>query len=129
MVVDDEPDHIELVQILLRRAHVPNPVLTFTDSADALAFLRELHPGPDAAVLGPGVLFLDLKMPKVHGFVLLKWLRQQSHFDSMAIAVLSGSDMPEDRLRSEKLGADRYLVKFPAAEIFAEICGAGLVCA
>src|SRR5689334_243850 len=94
LVVDDNPDDIFFLRRLLDRAEVTNPIITFTDSADALAFLRALDEGPDAAVLRPGVLFLDLKMPKIHGFVLLKWLRRQSGFDPMKIAVLSGSDEP-----------------------------------
>jgi CheY-like chemotaxis protein len=121
LVVDDNPDDIFFLRRLLERAAVANPVITFMDSADALAFLRALDEGPDAAVLRPAVLFLDLKMPKIHGFVLLKWLRRQPGFDSMKIAVLSGSDEPKDRLRAEKLGADEYLVKFPDAAVVAEV--------
>jgi CheY-like chemotaxis protein len=121
LVVDDNPDDIFFLRRLLSRAQVANPVITFTDSVDALAFLRALDEGPDAAVLRPGVLFLDLKMPRIHGFVLLKWLRRQVGFDRMKIAVLSGSDEPKDRLRAEKLGADEYLVKFPEAPVLAEL--------
>lgn len=121
LVVDDNPDDIFFLRRLLERGQVGNPVITFTDSADALAFLRALEEGPDAAVLRPAVMFLDLKMPKIHGFVLLKWLRRQSGFDPMKIAVLSGSDEPKDRLRAEKLGADEYLVKFPEAAILAGV--------
>jgi CheY-like chemotaxis protein len=124
LIVDDEPDDVALIRLLLRKAEVPNPVLTFTDSGEALAFLREVTASPEAAVLTPCVMLLDIKMPKVHGFVLLKWARRQSTLDRMRILMLSGSDEPKDHLRAEKLGADGYLVKFPSADVLAELIGA-----
>src|SRR4051812_41578669 len=121
LVVDDNPDDIFFLRRLLTKAEVTNPVIPFTDSAEALSFLRALEEGPEGALLRPGVMFLDIKMPKIHGFVLLKWLRRQVGFDLMKIAVLSGSDEPRDRTRAEKLGADEYLVKFPDPRILAGV--------
>lgn len=124
LVVDDDPDAIFLIRRLLDRAGCGHPVITFQDSADALAFLRSFTESPRPAGPMPCVMFLDIKMPKVHGFVLLKWVRQQAQFDEMRVAMLSGSDEPSDRLRAEKLGADHYLVKFPPAETVAEVIAA-----
>lgn len=124
LVIDDDPDDIFFIRRLLDQAGVENPIITFIDSADALAFLRALGESADAPRLKPCVMFLDIKMPKVHGFVLLKWIRRQPEFDDMHVIMLSGSDEPSDHLRAEKLGADRYLVKFPPAEKLAEVVAA-----
>jgi CheY-like chemotaxis protein len=121
LLVDDSEDDIYYVRRLLNNAGVDNPVISFTDSADAFAFLRTLVECPESPPTKPGVMFLDIKMPKIHGFVLLKWVRRQAALDSMKIAVLSGSDEPEDHVRAEKLGAEYYLVKFPPASVFADV--------
>lgn len=121
MIVDDSADDVALLQRQLKTVQVETTVLTYLDSAEALAFLRELEGAPEARLLCPGLMFLDLQMPKVHGFVFLKWVRSQPWLDEMKLIVLSGSDKPEDRDRAMKLGADRYLVKFPPPEVFAEL--------
>ena len=121
LIVDDSPDDVLLLQRRLKEAQVDANLLTYTDSAEALAFLRELEGCPECRFLCPGAMFLDLQMPKVHGFVFLKWVRSQAWLDDMRLIVLSGSEKPEDRARAMKLGADEYLVKFPATGVFAEL--------
>lgn len=121
MIVDDSADDIALLQHKLKALGVDASRLTYTDSAEALAFLRELEGCPECRFLCPGMMFLDLQMPKVHGFVFLKWVRSQAWLDDMKLIVLSGSEKSEDRERAIKLGADRYLVKFPATEVFTEL--------
>ena len=121
MIVDDSADDVALLRHRLKEARIDYPVLAYLDSADALNFLRELETSPEGRFLCPGIIFLDLQMPKVHGFVFLKWLRSQAWLDDMRLIVLSGSEKPEDRDRAIKLGADRYLVKFPPAEVFGEL--------
>ncbi len=113
LLVDDDPDAIFLIRRTLEQANVAQPVIAFDDSEDALVFLRGFTQSPPTPGLLPCVMFLDIKMPKVHGFVLLKWVRRQPEFDRMYVVMLSGSDEPADQLRAEKLGADRYLVKYP----------------
>jgi CheY-like chemotaxis protein len=125
LLVDDSPDDIFFIRRLLTRAGVANPIATFLDGAAALAYLRNMVESPEGAGPCPEVMFLDLKMPNIHGFVLLKWLRRQPAFDAMKIVVLSGSDEPKDRLRSEKLGADKYLVKFPDSSVIAQVVASG----
>ena len=121
MIVDDSADDLDLLRHRLKGAEFDGPILGYNDSAEALAFLRELGDSPEAALHKPGLMFLDLQMPKVHGFVFLKWVRSQSWLDDMRLIVLSGSEKPEDRDRSLKLGADRYLVKFPPLDVFQEL--------
>jgi two-component system, response regulator len=121
MIVDDSADDVTLLRHRLKHADFDGPLLSYLDSAEALAFLRELGDSPELALHKPGLMFLDLQMPRVHGFVFLKWVRSQPWLDDMKLIVLSGSDKPEDRERSLKLGADRYLVKFPPLDVFQEL--------
>ena len=121
LVVDDSPDDIFFIRRLLDKAGLRHPVITFLDSGDALNFLRAVADTAEATMLCPCLMFLDIKMPNVHGFVLLKWVRRQTSLDKMRVVMLSGSDEPKDHERAEKLGADEYLVKFPRVEEFARI--------
>jgi CheY-like chemotaxis protein len=121
LIVDDSEDDVLILRRRLKEAQIDAPQLIYQDSAEALAFLREVESSPEGRFLCPEIMFLDLQMPKVHGFVFLKWVRSQAWLDDMRLFVLSGSDRREDRERALKLGADRYLVKFPKPEEFAEL--------
>jgi two-component system, response regulator len=113
LVVDDSPDDVFLIRRLFDKAGVAQPLMPFLDSAEALAYLRSIADSSPLPEQIPAALFLDIKMPRVHGFVLLKWIRRQESLDPMRVVMLSGSEDPGDRLRAAKLGADDYLVKYP----------------
>jgi two-component system response regulator len=67
------------------------------------------------------VVFLDIKMPKLDGFETLRWIRKQEALKALPVFVLSGSDEPRDVRRATELGATRYVVKHPPAEVFARL--------
>jgi len=54
---------------------------------------------------------LDLKLPRVSGFEVLKWVREHPTLHSMLVVVLSSSDNPLEIERAHALGANSYLVK------------------
>jgi DNA-binding response OmpR family regulator len=56
-----------------------------------------------------GLLILDLGLPKLDGFEVLKRLRRRN--DSLPVLILSGRERPEEKVRGLDLGADDYLVK------------------
>jgi CheY-like chemotaxis protein len=70
------------------------------------------------------LLFLDIKMPRRDGFEALRWIRQQAALRDLNVVVLSGSDEPKDIARAKELGANRFLTKYPAPEVFAGIVAA-----
>jgi CheY-like chemotaxis protein len=122
IVIDDEPDDLFFVRRLLEKGGVKNPVVTFLDSDDVMTFLGAilviLRKVPEFT---PCVLFTDLRMPKIDGFELLKWVRKQPEFDGLMVVMMSSSDNPEDVERAQKMGADRYLLKYPSPETLAEL--------
>jgi CheY-like chemotaxis protein len=124
-VIDDEPDDLFFLRRLLEKGGVKNPVITFLDSEDVRTFFAAtIVMQKKLPEYAPCVLFTDLKMPKIDGFELLGWLRKQRDFDGMKIVVMSSSDLAEDVERAQKLGADHYLLKYPAPESIAEIIAA-----
>jgi len=59
----------------------------------------------------PELLLLDLKMPKMDGFEVLKWIRQQPGFSSLRVVVLTSSDAIRDVNVAYHLGANSFMVK------------------
>lgn len=122
IVIDDEPDDLFFIRRLIDKGGVKNPVVTFLDSDDVMTFLGAiltiLRKVPEFT---PCVLFTDLKMPKIDGFELLKWVRRQREFDGLTVVMMSSSDNPTDVERAQKAGADRYLLKYPGPDALAEL--------
>lgn len=70
----------------------------------------------------PNLILLDLKMPEMDGFQVLKALRADKEFDHIPIIVLSAFNSPADRTKAFELGADDYINKpFDRAELMARI--------
>jgi CheY-like chemotaxis protein len=125
IIIEDEPDDLFLLRRLIEKGGVKNPVITFLDSEDVRTFFSaQAIVQKKMPEFAPCLLFTDLKMPKIDGFELLSWLRKQPAFDELTIVVMSSSDRPEDVERAEKLGADHYLLKYPAPETLAELINA-----
>jgi CheY-like chemotaxis protein len=59
----------------------------------------------------PGMLLLDLQMPRMDGFGVLAWLRESKEFSELPVVVLSCSPRESDMKRARELGAREYLVK------------------
>jgi len=59
----------------------------------------------------PQMVFLDLKMPVMNGFEVLRWLTTQSFGRALPVLVLSGSEHKEDKNRAYDLGAVGYFIK------------------
>lgn len=70
----------------------------------------------------PNLILLDLKMPEMDGFQVLKALRSDNDFDHIPVIVLSAFNSPADRTKAFELGADDYINKpFDRAELMARI--------
>jgi CheY-like chemotaxis protein len=121
LIADDDQNDVFILKRLLAKAGIDAPLRIFGDGEEVLAHLRALLPAPPAA--STCLLLLDLKMPKVNGFEVLRWIRSQEAFRSMPVVILSGSEEPRDLQRARELGATRYLIKHPPPEVFASLLG------
>jgi two-component system response regulator len=120
LVADDNPDDLYLLRRLLSKAGVKNPVVSLRDGNEVVSFLKPVATAGESGVR-PWVVFLDIKMPKLDGFETLRWIRKQEALKALPVFVLSGSDEPRDVRRATELGATRYVVKHPPAEVFARL--------
>ena len=112
LLVDDNPDDVTIALRAIRRAGLSVDVHTLGDGREALEALNLDGNGPSRRVpLAPQVIFLDLSMPQVDGFEVLRRLRSAAQTRSIPVVVVSSSERPEDVRRSYALGANSYLVK------------------
>jgi CheY-like chemotaxis protein len=89
-----------------------NPLKLATDGDDALQYLSgEGKYANRGEYPLPGLLLLDLKLPKISGLDLLLWIRQHPPIRLMPVIVLSSSNKPADVCCAYERGANAYLVK------------------
>lgn len=118
LIVDDNAQDVELVIDALRR-HLPGvTTLVARDGAEAITILEGL---PASAL--PRVIFLDLKMPKVDGFEVLRRVKGDARTRSIPLVVLTSSALEGDVQMAYSLGANSYVVKPMEFEEFTETVG------
>jgi two-component system response regulator len=104
LLVEDDPNDVTLLLRALRKEGFPAEVRVLRDGQEAVDFLAA--PGPR-----PGLIVLDLKLPRKIGFEVLAWLRRESELRQTPVAILTSSREPSDLERAKSLGANWYLVK------------------
>ena len=111
LLVEDDPDDLELTLLALREAKVANALVVARDGVEALDML--LGGGAHAASgpLRPVVVFLDLKLPRVDGLQVLERIRGDARTRHLPVVVLTSSDEEEDRHRSYALHVNSYVRK------------------
>lgn len=120
VVIEDDPDDLFFITRRINKAGLRNPVVTFGDGDDAVQHFSQLV--QRGSFETPAcVVFCDIKMPRKNGFEVLRWFKSQPKLAPIQFVMLSGSDEAVDHARARELGANRYLVKFPSEQVFAEI--------
>ena len=112
LLVEDNPDDVELTLRALRRNNVENGVEVVRDGAEALDFLfgAGAYENRDTSVL-PVVVLLDLKMPKIDGLEVLRRLRSDERTKLLPVVILTSSDEEQDIVQGYNLGANSYVRK------------------
>jgi CheY-like chemotaxis protein len=111
MAEDDEHD-ILATRRAWKKHHISNPLYIVNDGEECLDFLhRRGKYGEPGTAPRPGILLLDIRMPKMDGLAVLKQIRQDGQLRRLPVVILTTSRAEEDRLRSYDLGANAYIVK------------------
>ncbi len=112
LLVEDNPEHAELVIRSLEDHRVANDVHHLADGESALDYLfrRGEWKDPDTSPR-PNVLLLDLRLPRVDGLTVLKEIRTSSELARLPVVVLTTSQAEVDVSRAYAHHANSYLVK------------------
>lgn len=112
LLVEDNPDDVELTLEAFRAARMKNRIDTVTDGQQALDFLfREGAYAKAGRLPQPLVVLLDLNLPKLSGLEVLRRLRGDPRTQNLPVVALTGSEQGEDIAECQRLGCTHYLVK------------------
>jgi CheY-like chemotaxis protein len=112
LLVDDDADDIEVALRAARRAQLGVEITVFHDGRQALAALGiDGYAGNGAQPLQPRAIFLDLRMPRVDGWEVLRRLREDPRTREIPVIVQSWSTQRADIERCYALGANSFVAK------------------
>jgi CheY-like chemotaxis protein len=112
LLADDDENDIFLMGRAFDRAIIPNPLFVVHNGQEAIDYLSGAGQYGDRTQYPlPGLLLLDLKMPWMDGFDVLRWLRGQHEFDTLPVVVLTSSKLQADIDKSREMGVYDYRVK------------------
>ncbi|MEP6670100.1 MAG: response regulator [Chthoniobacter sp.] len=119
LLVEDNPDDLELALRALEKAKITNRIEVARDGVEALDFI--FCEGPHVGRKfedKPRVILLDLKLPKIDGLEVLKRLKADPRTQMIPVVMLTSSREQRDLVQSYRLGANSYIVKPVAFEGF-----------
>lgn len=112
LIVEDEEDDIFFLKRALNKAGINNPLQVVQDGHLAMDYLKGEGKFADRSGYPlPALIFLDLKLPRFHGFEVLKWMRSEPNLPPIPVIVLTSSVVNDDIERAYRLGANCYVVK------------------
>lgn len=117
LLVEDNPDDVELTMRAFARRKLANPVIVARDGEEAQSWIGRWESGEEL----PLVVLLDLKLPKVGGLEVLEDLRARPVSRLLPVVVLTTSDSDAEIRRAYELGANSYIVKPVEFEKFMSI--------
>ncbi|MBA4146729.1 MAG: response regulator [Verrucomicrobia bacterium] len=112
LLVEDNPDDVELALLALRRNNLANQIHIARDGAEALDFLfcrgAFSSRAPDRP---PRVVLLDLKLPKIDGMEVLRAIKADPRTQTVPVVVMTSSREQRDMVEGYKLGVNSYIQK------------------
>lgn len=107
LLAEDNNADVYLVRISLRQHGIPNDLHVVKDGEEAIDFIKAADQGGPV----PGLVLLDLNLPKRTGQEILEHLRNSKRWAEVPVIVMSSSDSPSDRAKAAKLGVGDYFRK------------------
>ena len=112
LIVEDNPDHTELIIRSLKEHRVANRIYQVSDGEAALDYL--FHRGAYTDLKSsptPHLILLDLRLPKIDGLEVLKIIKTSDEIKSIPVVILTTSQQESDVARAYKYHANSYLIK------------------
>lgn len=112
LLVEDNPDDVELTKMAFEKNNIANKVIVASDGVEALDYMSGtgMYAGRDVKDL-PVVVLLDLKLPRINGLEVLKSIRQNEFTRLTPVVILTSSTEEKDVVSGYNLGANSYIRK------------------
>jgi two-component system, response regulator len=120
---EDDPVDAMAIKRTWRKQNIDNPLHIVRDGEECLDFLfNPAHTNHTTRVTIPGVIILDINMPKLDGFSVLQRIRdaEDERFRHIPVVMFTSSELEADRLKCYRLGANAFIVKPSNFQQFSE---------
>ena len=112
LLIEDDENQVALVRRAFQKAKIVNPLQIVRSGQEAMVYLEGAGPYTNRAEFPlPKLILLDLRMPGISGFDVLRWIRQQPSLKTLRVVVLTASNEIRDVNEAYELGANSFLVK------------------
>jgi two-component system, response regulator len=111
LLVEDSSNDAELAKAAFRRSSVPHELIVTEDGVEALDYLLCQGAYANRAPALPEVMLLDLKLPGMDGFEVLRRIRSDDRTLALPVVVLTSSIEIQDLAQSYRLGVNSYVRK------------------
>jgi DNA-binding response OmpR family regulator len=111
LLVEDTPNDFELTMEALAENNIANAVDLARDGEEALDYLNRHGRFSSRPEGNPGVILLDLKLPKINGLEVLKAIRENEKLKMIPVVILTSSREESDLFEGYRLGINAYVVK------------------
>ncbi len=111
LMADDDPDDRMLMQEALAENEISNSIFFVENGEELLDYLNKKGKFKNQACVTPGIIFLDLNMPKVDGRQALRYLKADPILRKIPIIILTTSRAELDILESYDLGVNSFISK------------------
>lgn len=112
LLVEDNENDALLLSRAFSRSHLVNPLHVLKTGEEAIEYLQGTGRFSNRAEFPlPAVLLLDLHLPGISGFEVLRWIRSQRALAALRVIVLTSSSSIQDVNQAYRLGANSFLVK------------------
>ncbi|MBI3812318.1 MAG: response regulator [Nitrospirae bacterium] len=109
LLVEDNPDHATLTRRILEKGTIANKVHWVKDGQEAVDFLFRKRDDNDAP--HPGLIVLDINLPKINGLDVLKKIKEDKDLRMIPVIMLTTSDREEEVQQSYRNGANSFIIK------------------
>ncbi len=118
LLVEDDPGHAVLIEKNLRRAGIANTIVAVDDGQKAVDFLLNGDGCENGEHQEPLVILLDLNLPVLDGYQVLKIIKDNEHTRQIPVVILTTTDNPAEVAKCYELGCNVYVTKPVEYEAF-----------
>jgi CheY-like chemotaxis protein len=111
VLAEDNPNDVELTLAAFAENGLLNEIVVLRDGAETLDYLYARGQFDGRPTGNPGLLLLDLKMPRVDGLEVLRTIKRDPRLRTIPVVILTSSREERDLVQSYDLGVNAYVVK------------------